>query len=155
MQTLLPNVTKSFHDMMSPDQCRKILRQNASGFRLQAKLPRSSREYAAAIKPAVRYRLKTKLGDLFERADLLLSPSIARRAFVCGADQPSQSSYVSYTALFNNSGHCTASVPAGFYKGMPVGLQIIGRPGDEHLVLRAARALERERPWADKRPNLK
>jgi aspartyl-tRNA(Asn)/glutamyl-tRNA(Gln) amidotransferase subunit A len=110
--------------------------------------------YATRIRPEVRYRAKTRLDDLFQRADLLLSPTIARRAFVCGTDQPSQSSYVAYTALFNNSGHCAASVPAGFYKGMPVGLQIVGRPGDEQLVLRAARALERERPWADKRPIL-
>jgi Asp-tRNA(Asn)/Glu-tRNA(Gln) amidotransferase A subunit family amidase len=115
---------------------------------------RSFDGYATAIRPEVRYRSKTTLDNLFQRADLLLSPTIARRAFVCGTDQPSQSSYIAYTALFNNSGHCAASVPAGFFKGMPVGLQIVGRPGEEHLVLRAARALERERPWADKRPNL-
>jgi aspartyl-tRNA(Asn)/glutamyl-tRNA(Gln) amidotransferase subunit A len=35
---------------------------------------------------------------------------------------------------------------------MPVGLQIIGRPGEEHLVLRAARMFEQERPWAQWRP---
>jgi Asp-tRNA(Asn)/Glu-tRNA(Gln) amidotransferase A subunit family amidase len=52
------------------------------------------------------------------------------------------------------AGYCAASVPAGFYKGMPVGLQIIGRPGEEALVLRAARAFERERPWAQNRPTV-
>jgi Asp-tRNA(Asn)/Glu-tRNA(Gln) amidotransferase A subunit family amidase len=35
---------------------------------------------------------------------------------------------------------------------MPVGLQIIARPGEEELILRAARAFERERPWAQVRP---
>jgi Asp-tRNA(Asn)/Glu-tRNA(Gln) amidotransferase A subunit family amidase len=40
------------------------------------------------------------------------------------------------------------------FKGMPVGLQIIGRPGEEALVLRAARAFERERPWAQHRPTV-
>ena len=62
--------------------------------------------------------------------------------------------YTAYTHIVNVSGYCAASVPAGFHEGMPVGLQIIGRPGDEHLVLRAARAFERERPWAHLRPVL-
>jgi len=52
----------------------------------------------------------------------------------------------------NVAGYCGASVPAGFHQGMPVGLQIIGRPGEEDLVLRAARAFEQERPWAQHSP---
>ncbi len=71
-----------------------------------------------------------------------------------GGQEPTQFQYIAYTTLFNISGHCAASVPAGSYMGMPVGLQIVGRPGDEALVLRAARALERARLWARHRPQL-
>jgi aspartyl-tRNA(Asn)/glutamyl-tRNA(Gln) amidotransferase subunit A len=35
---------------------------------------------------------------------------------------------------------------------MPLGLHIIGRHGDEALVLRASAAFEKAQPWADKRP---
>jgi Asp-tRNA(Asn)/Glu-tRNA(Gln) amidotransferase A subunit family amidase len=111
-------------------------------------------DYALSIRPEVRYRAKTRLGDLFSRIDLLLSPVIARTAFVCGRENMTPWQYTAYTHLVNVAGYCAASVPAGFYQGMPVGLQIIGRPGDEALVLRAARAYERERPWAQHRPPL-
>lgn len=111
-------------------------------------------DYALSIRPEVRYREKTRLGELFSRIDLLLTPSIARRAFVCGPENVTPWQYTAYTHLVSVAGYCAASVPAGFYKGMPIGLQIIGRPGEEQLVLRAARAFERERPWAQHRPPL-
>jgi Asp-tRNA(Asn)/Glu-tRNA(Gln) amidotransferase A subunit family amidase len=110
--------------------------------------------YLMGIMPSVRYKNKTRLTDLFEHVDLLLCPTISRPAFICGAENVSPLKYTEYTDLINFSGYCAASVPAGFYKDMPVGLQIIGRPGEEALVLRAARAFERERPWAQHRPRL-
>lgn len=109
-------------------------------------------DYTMSITPEVRYRTKDRLADLFQRIDLLLCPTITRRAFVCGKENATPWAYTAYCHIVNVSGYCAASVPAGFYKGMPVGLQIIGRPGDEALVLRAARAFERERPWAQNRP---
>jgi Asp-tRNA(Asn)/Glu-tRNA(Gln) amidotransferase A subunit family amidase len=111
-------------------------------------------DYALSILPEVRYRAKTRLDDLFGRIDLLVCPTITRRAFVCGRENVTPWQYTAYTHLANVSGYCAASVPAGFHKGMPIGLQIIGRPDEEALVLRAARAFERERPWAQHRPPL-
>jgi Asp-tRNA(Asn)/Glu-tRNA(Gln) amidotransferase A subunit family amidase len=114
----------------------------------------SQLDYALGISPEVRHREKTRLEVLFASVDLLLCPTIARRAFICGQEQMSPWQYTAYTYLVNSAGYCAASVPAGFSQGMPVGLQIIGRPGEEALVLRAARAFERERPWAAHRPDL-
>jgi aspartyl-tRNA(Asn)/glutamyl-tRNA(Gln) amidotransferase subunit A len=111
-------------------------------------------DYAMSILPEIRTREKTRLDELFQGIDLLLTPTITRRAFVCGTGTVSISQYTAYTHIVNVAGYCAASVPAGFHMGMPVGLQIIGRPGDEELVLRAARALEKERPWAQLRPEL-
>jgi Asp-tRNA(Asn)/Glu-tRNA(Gln) amidotransferase A subunit family amidase len=105
-----------------------------------------------SISPKARACHVDRLSDLFDRVDLLMSPTIARRAFVREGGGPSQLQYTAYTLIFNQSGHCAATVPAGFYEGMPVGLQIIGRQGEEALVMRAARALERERPWAHHHP---
>lgn len=114
-------------------------------------------DFAMSVPPEVRYREKTRLTDLFSRIDLLMSPTIGRTAFQFGEQgikgiTPWQ--YTAYTFIVNVSGYCAASVPVGFFEGMPVGLQIIGRPNEEHLVLRAARALERERPWAQHRPDV-
>jgi Asp-tRNA(Asn)/Glu-tRNA(Gln) amidotransferase A subunit family amidase len=109
--------------------------------------------YLKTITPEVRNRATDRLSDLFGRYDLLLTPTINQRAFVIGGEEPSPLQYTAYTVIFNNSGHCAASVPAGFVRNMPVGLQIIGRPGDEAQVLRAARALERARPWAGHCPD--
>jgi aspartyl-tRNA(Asn)/glutamyl-tRNA(Gln) amidotransferase subunit A len=48
-----------------------------------------------------------------------------------------------------------ASIPCGFTRaGLPVGLQIVGRPGRDADVLQLAAAFERARPWANNRPAL-
>ena len=46
------------------------------------------------------------------------------------------------------------SVPTGFSSyGVPTGLQIVGRPYDDHGVFRASAAFEAAtQPWRDKRP---
>jgi amidase/aspartyl-tRNA(Asn)/glutamyl-tRNA(Gln) amidotransferase subunit A len=54
------------------------------------------------------------------------------------------------TYLLNFSGHPAASIPAGLIDGrLPVGLQLVGRPGDDAGVLRASSAFERIQPWDD------
>jgi Asp-tRNA(Asn)/Glu-tRNA(Gln) amidotransferase A subunit family amidase len=111
-------------------------------------------DYTMSIKPEVRQRVKNRLADVFERFDLLLSPTIARPAFIAGEPGITPFQYTAYTLIVNVSGLCAASVPAGLVDGLPVGLQIMGRPGEEALVLRAARALEQARPWAERKPGL-
>ena len=53
-----------------------------------------------------------------------------------------------FTYPFNLTRQPAATVPCGLTKaGLPVGLQIVGALYDDALVLRAARAFERARPW--------
>jgi aspartyl-tRNA(Asn)/glutamyl-tRNA(Gln) amidotransferase subunit A len=59
--------------------------------------------------------------------------------------------YTSHTAMFNWLKFPAVSVPCGFVDGMPVGLQIVGRPGDEDVVFRAAQAFQQAFPQ-DERP---
>jgi amidase/aspartyl-tRNA(Asn)/glutamyl-tRNA(Gln) amidotransferase subunit A len=49
----------------------------------------------------------------------------------------------------NFSGHPAASIPAGMARGLPVGMQIIGRRYADDDVLGASAAFERVRPWKD------
>ena len=63
------------------------------------------------------------------------------------------SRFYPYCVPWNHLGNPAMSVPAGFADdGMPLAVQIIGRPGDEATLLSLAAQLEAERPWADRRP---
>ena len=56
--------------------------------------------------------------------------------------------YLPFTHPINMIGNAAASVPCGFSSdGMPIGLHIVGRFGDEETVLAASAAFERARPW--------
>ena len=56
---------------------------------------------------------------------------------------------------FNMSGNPAASIPCGFSsEGLPIGLQIIGRKGDELSVLKASAAFEEFSPWTNKHPSI-
>jgi amidase len=54
---------------------------------------------------------------------------------------------------FNLSGLPAMSVPGGLVSGnIPIGLQLIGRHGDEATILRVARQLEQQLDWASRKP---
>ena len=96
------------------------------------------------------------------RYDLLLSPTMAVPAFPIDehptsidgqtVDDPSFG-YLPFTYPINAIGHPAASVPCGFSEnGLPIGLHVVGRKGDEETVLAASTAFEQTRPWAQVRP---
>lgn len=63
------------------------------------------------------------------------------------------SRFYPYAVPWNHLGNPAMAVPAGFAAdGMPLSVQIVGRPGDESTLLSLAGQIEAERPWADKRP---
>ncbi len=107
-------------------------------------------------------QLRGQFDALFDEYDLLLSPTMAVPAFrvnehpaTIGGEAQVDAffGYLPFTYPINAIGHPAASVPCGFSAdGMPIGLHIIGRKGDEATVLAASAAFERAMPWADKRP---
>ena len=108
-----------------------------------------------------RQALNRWCAELFERYDLLVTPTVpfdpppARGPFPSeteGRPQP-PAGVASFTIPFNLSWHPAATVRAGFSAaGLPVGLQIVGPRHRDDLVLQAAYAFERERPWAEHWP---
>ena len=116
-------------------------------------------EYLRAV--AARQAMVDALRRFFERYDLLLTPTLCLPAFPLGVVGPSEVAGRKVTHLgwtlcypFNYSGQPAVSVPAGFTaSGLPVGLQIVGRRGEDTLVLRAAATFEVLRPWAARRPS--
>ena len=101
-------------------------------------------------------RLDSRMADFFERYDVLVTPTTPVPAYpvrqppptINGFEVPHYASTTLLTILWNLTGQPAASLPCGFTgTGLPVGLQIIGRHGDEAAVLRVSRALEQARPW--------
>jgi aspartyl-tRNA(Asn)/glutamyl-tRNA(Gln) amidotransferase subunit A len=109
-----------------------------------------------------RFVMWARLRDFFRRYDLLLTPTLSVPAFPIGQEprvingrQVLPFGWSPFTPPFNLSGQPAASVPCGWSTdGLPVGLQIVGRPFEETTVLRAAAASEAAQPWQQRRPPL-
>ncbi|PYQ60453.1 MAG: Asp-tRNA(Asn)/Glu-tRNA(Gln) amidotransferase GatCAB subunit A [Acidobacteria bacterium] len=96
-------------------------------------------------------RMRHELGAAFRAADLLATPTTPSAAFRLGekVDDP-LAMYLSdvFTTPANLTGLPGIAVPSGTdADGLPLSLQILGRPFDEAGMFRAARAFEREMGW--------
>jgi aspartyl-tRNA(Asn)/glutamyl-tRNA(Gln) amidotransferase subunit A len=95
----------------------------------------------------VRTLVARELRDAYERFDLLVGATAPGTAFRLGelVDDPLQM-YLSdvFTIPVNLAGNAAVSVPAGLVDGLPVGVQLVAPVLGEALMLRAARALERD-----------
>jgi aspartyl-tRNA(Asn)/glutamyl-tRNA(Gln) amidotransferase subunit A len=93
----------------------------------------------------------------WEKVDLLVTPSAPTVAFKIGenTDDP-LAMYLNdvCTIPVNLAGLPALSLPCGFAEGMPVGMQLIGRPLGEETLLNAAYAYERATEWHRARPSL-
>jgi amidase len=104
------------------------------------------RELGAA--EAMRGRLWHRFRELFERYDHLLTPTMAVPPFpveqnypqtVAGRPMATYIDWLAPTFILSLTGLPVASVPCGLDGGgMPVGIQIVGRPGEEEAVLACA-----------------
>jgi aspartyl-tRNA(Asn)/glutamyl-tRNA(Gln) amidotransferase subunit A len=109
----------------------------------------------------VRRLIRDEVDRALAGADVLIAPTLpiaatlvdARAVDIDGQTHPVRPSLVRYTRPFNVSGHPAASVPCGFTaEGLPIGMQVIGRPFDEATVLRVADAYQRVTDWHARRP---
>jgi amidase len=118
------------------------------------------------------YLARTQLGALsrqivavWDDYDVVLLPSLAGRPLRIGeldpcSDEPWEDfrrsgEFTPYTALFNTSGQPAISLPLYHGEdGLPVGIQLAGRPADEATLLSLSAQLEATAPWADRRPAL-
>jgi aspartyl-tRNA(Asn)/glutamyl-tRNA(Gln) amidotransferase subunit A len=105
---------------------------------------------------AVRTMIQRDFDAVFKEVDLLVSPVMPTPAFQLGErlEDPLQM-YLSdiYTIPANLAGLPAISIPCGLSsKGLPIGLQLMGRPFEETIILRAAYAYEQATNWRSKRP---
>ena len=112
---------------------------------------------------STRIRLNQALSQVFDRFDLLLTPTMPTDPFSAKGPPPAEIDgrpipllhAVAFTYPFNVSGHPAATVRVGFTPaGLPAGLQIVAQRYREDLVLQAAHAFEQARPWQDRWPEV-
>lgn len=123
---------------------------------------------AADVQEALR-RMRFRVGEAIHAFEILLTPTMPIVAVPHGgiysATNPAVSAeeYVEadtaicqYTGVFNVTGQPSVSLPlAQSASGLPIGIQIVGRFGDEATLVRVARDLEDARPWGDRRPTVR
>jgi aspartyl-tRNA(Asn)/glutamyl-tRNA(Gln) amidotransferase subunit A len=110
-----------------------------------------------------RRRLARELADIFRHADLLVTPTLpvvapplgAETVAIQGVQKRIQPTLTRFTSPLNLTGFPVISLPCGVeVDGLPVGLQIVGRPFDEATVLRGAFVYEQASGVHTRRPPL-
>ena len=111
----------------------------------------------------VRSKLRGVLLEILEDVDVLATPTTAiaapaieqERAVLQGQDVPIREALLRITRVFSTVGLPAISVPCGFTEGgLPVGLQLVGKPFSESLLLRTAQAYQESTDWHLRRPEV-
>jgi aspartyl-tRNA(Asn)/glutamyl-tRNA(Gln) amidotransferase subunit A len=105
----------------------------------------------------VRTLIKQEFDRAFQKYDALVTPTSPTTAFKLGEklEDPLQM-YLSdvCTLPINIAGIPAISIPAGFAGGLPIGMQIMGKPFNEETILRIAFAYEQATEWHKRKPPL-
>jgi amidase len=151
----LGGVAETVREVPHPER----LERRTRGFgRLGSTLPSALYERALTSGRAAD---AARVNAIFDSHDVLVTPVMGGTAIPIrrwegqGAIRTvlGMSRFYPYCVPWNHLGNPAMSIPTGFADdGMPLAVQIIGRPGDEATLLSLAAQLEAERPWADNRP---
>jgi aspartyl-tRNA(Asn)/glutamyl-tRNA(Gln) amidotransferase subunit A len=105
----------------------------------------------------VRTLIRREFDQAFTKYDALVTPTSPTVPFKIGEklDDPVQM-YLSdvCTLPINIAGVPGISIPAGFGNGLPIGMQLIGKPFGEETILRVAYAYEQATDWHKRKANL-
>lgn len=105
--------------------------------------------------------MKEECLKLFREVSVIVTPTIPIAApriddldkLWAGVPETAAASLSRYTRFFNIVGFPAISIPCGFTTdGLPIGIQIAGKPFDESTVLRVSHAYEQEARWYERRP---
>jgi amidase len=120
----------------------------------------------AARRPAARARRNeakdaARVNAIFDDVDVVLGPTLAKAPLPIGRYEGRSAAYtlngvlrwVPFNGVWNHLGNPAAAVPAGFdADGLPLSVQLVGRPDSEQTLFSLSHELETARPWADARP---
>ncbi len=122
-----------------------------------------SRRQAERLRGPRRAQVSARILALWDEVDVLLTPALAQTAIAAegghgrsalGALHIS-SRFTPFTSVFNLTGQPAVALPAGFGSdGLPLSVQLVGRPEAEHTLYALAGQIEAARPWAQATPPL-
>ena len=153
---LMAEASACFRDLLASDGNRLY---EPVRLRLEAGLFISAADYLRAQQGRAVFDHAAR--RLLEDVDLLAGPTepvtappILQQQVLAGEQEiGTVAALTQYTRPYNITGFPAISVPCGFSSGgMPIGLQLAGRPFDEETVLRAAHAYEQSTDWHSRRP---
>jgi len=103
----------------------------------------------------VRQLISDDFKTAFKNVDIIMGPVSPTTAFDLGSVKDPVSMYLAdiYTLSVNLAGLPGMSIPAGFSKNLPVGLQLIGNHWSEELLLNAAHQYQLKTDWHNSLPN--
>jgi aspartyl-tRNA(Asn)/glutamyl-tRNA(Gln) amidotransferase subunit A len=112
---------------------------------------------ARRVRTLVKRAMRSAFDD--NRLDAVIVPTSPLTAVPAGteliADEPVINTYARLCCPFNITGQPAMSVPCGFDgDGMPIGMQIVGRPFDEETVLHLGHAYQVATSWHERRPHV-
>ena len=103
-----------------------------------------------------------QLVSMFAHIDVLVTPTYMRPAIEVGEWQdltPEETfaqivNWILPCPPFNVTGQPAISIPAGFDShGVPVGVQLVGKPNSEATIIALAAQIEKQQPWSQLQPN--
>ena len=85
----------------------------------------------------------------------VIAPPIGDKEVVInGVPVDVMAALLQYSRPFNVTGFPALTVPCGLVEGLPVGLQLVGRPFDESTLLNAGYAYQQATEWHELRPDI-
>lgn len=104
----------------------------------------------------VRTLICEDFAKVLKEYDVILAPTSPTPAFTIGEVQDPVAMYTSdlLTIPVNLAGLPSMSIPCGFVDGLPVGMQIIGRPFDEATIYQVASAFEKATDFHLEKPEI-
>jgi amidase len=138
----------------------------------RSRLERTTRRMAGAgrlvpgrralhLRGRARAKTTARILALWDEADVLMTPGLATtpipaeggygRSALAAFNTAAR--FTPWTPVFNITGQPAVTIPAGFSAdGLPLSVQLVGRPGAEDTLYALAGQLEAARPWASRRP---
>jgi aspartyl-tRNA(Asn)/glutamyl-tRNA(Gln) amidotransferase subunit A len=105
----------------------------------------------------VRTLIRREFEQAFEKYDALVTPTSPTVPFKIGEKvQDPVQMYLSdvFTIPINIAGVPAISIPGGFADGLPIGLQVIGKPFAEENILKVAHAYQQITDWHKRKPQI-
>ena len=158
LTNLLPRILRGVHDDMSamPHPQRLEARTHE-----MARLGGLFSDRRIAAVRAAEDRVRARVLSIFDDFDVVITPGTAMSPSRIGAYQRRGAvatlllvgARVPFQEMFNITGQPAAVVPWGLDRdGLPLSVQLVGRPFDEGTLLSLSAQIESARPWAGRRP---